>query len=824
MNSLDRLTEGTILVNEGSSGMLANSLAEGEFPQTLPILPLRGLVVYPQTAVPLNIGQPRSLRLIDNTNQQNGYIGLCASHDHERAAPGPDEIYHVGTIAIIHRQLRHKDGTVRMLVNGLQRFRVTSYVTTEPFLVAEIEPWPEDASSNTQNEAMSRNVVEMFMQLAEYVPSIPGDLLASSLNLESPLQLAYTIATYLQLELNDAQQFLEFNALSEKLAWLVRYIGKEIEIMEMGQRIRSEAFGQIEQAQREYFLREQLKAIQRELGEEADEREVEAQSFQKKIEASQMPVEARQEAERELNRLTRLPVAAAEYGVVRTYLEWLVSLPWNKATTDNLDLDHARAVLDEDHYGLEEVKERIVEFLAVRRLRQGRFAEEAGFGGGTAVPAPYRPDYLGAILCFLGPPGVGKTSLGRSIARAMGRQFARISLGGIRDEAEIRGHRRTYIGAMPGRLMQILRRCNSSNPVIILDEIDKLGADFRGDPAAALLEVLDLEQNRSFCDHYIDVPFDLTSVLFITTANTLDTIPGPLQDRMEVIRIAGYTESEKIAIAQNYLIPRQIQVNGLLADEVGLETAVLQKIIQDYTQEAGVRELERQIGRVCRKIATSVAQQLESPLQAQQQITTDQLPSLLGPVRYLAETAQRTRLAGVATGLAWTNAGGHILFIEAAKMPGNKGLTITGHIGDVMQESAQAALTYVRAKADSLGIPQNFFEQHDIHIHIPAGATPKDGPSAGITIATALVSLLMNQPVNNDVGLTGEITLRGQILPVGGVKEKVLAAHRAGLRTVILPQQNEPDLADIPEEVKQEMSFVFAQNMDNVLKAALNTD
>ena len=804
--------------------MLANSLAEGEFPQTLPILPLRGLVVYPQTAVPLNIGQPRSLRLIDNTNQQNGYIGLCASHDHERAAPGPDEIYHVGTIAIIHRQLRHKDGTVRMLVNGLQRFRVTSYVTTEPFLVAEIEPWPEDASSNTQNEAMSRNVVEMFMQLAEYVPSIPGDLLASSLNLESPLQLAYTIATYLQLELNDAQQFLEFNALSEKLAWLVRYIGKEIEIMEMGQRIRSEAFGQIEQAQREYFLREQLKAIQRELGEEADEREVEAQSFQKKIEASQMPVEARQEAERELNRLTRLPVAAAEYGVVRTYLEWLVSLPWNKATTDNLDLDHARAVLDEDHYGLEEVKERIVEFLAVRRLRQGRFAEDAGFGGGTAVPAPYRPDYLGAILCFLGPPGVGKTSLGRSIARAMGRQFARISLGGIRDEAEIRGHRRTYIGAMPGRLMQILRRCNSSNPVIILDEIDKLGADFRGDPAAALLEVLDLEQNRSFCDHYIDVPFDLTSVLFITTANTLDTIPGPLQDRMEVIRIAGYTESEKIAIAQNYLIPRQIQVNGLLADEVGLETAVLQKIIQDYTQEAGVRELERQIGRVCRKIATSVAQQLESPLQAQQQITTDQLPSLLGPVRYLAETAQRTRLAGVATGLAWTNAGGHILFIEAAKMPGNKGLTITGHIGDVMQESAQAALTYVRAKADSLGIPQNFFEQHDIHIHIPAGATPKDGPSAGITIATALVSLLMNQPVNNDVGLTGEITLRGQILPVGGVKEKVLAAHRAGLRTVILPQQNEPDLADIPEEVKQEMSFVFAQNMDNVLKAALNTD
>lgn len=823
MNSFERLKEGPILVGEESPVTHGRPLAQGELPGVLPILPLRGLVVYPQTAVPLNIGQPRSIRLLESTNQQNGLIGLCASHNNERAVPGPDEVYQIGTVAAIHRQLRRKDGTIRMLVNGLHRFHIKAFVSTEPFLMAEIEPWPEDVHSDTQTEAMARNLVTMFMRLAEFVPSIPGDLLASCLNIENPLQLVYTIATYLQLELHDAQQFLEFNDLSEKLSWLVRYIGKETEIMEMGQRIRSEAFGQMEQAQREYFLREQLKAIQRELG-EADEREVEAQTFRKKIEAAQMPAEAQQEAERELNRLTRLPVAAAEYGVVRTYLEWLVNLPWNDETTDKLDLEYARIVLDEDHYGLDEVKERIVEFLAVRRLRQGRHTDETVEEEDDTAAPGYEPTSLGAILCFVGPPGVGKTSLGRSIARAMGRQFARISLGGIRDEAEIRGHRRTYIGALPGRIMQMVRRCQSNNPVIILDEIDKLGADFRGDPAAALLEVLDPEQNRTFRDHYLDVPFDLSSVLFITTANTLDTIPGPLQDRMEVIRIAGYTETEKIAIAKNYLVPRQVHSNGLLADEVHLDTAVLRQIICDYTREAGVRELERQIGRVCRKVATTVAQQLDPTTIAPLQIEADRLTQFLGPVRYVAETAQRTRLAGVATGLAWTSAGGHILFIEAAKMPGKKGLTITGHVGDVMQESAQAAMTYVRSKAEQLGIAPDFFEQHDIHIHIPAGAIPKDGPSAGITIATALASLLTERPVHNDTGMTGEITLRGQIMPVGGIKEKVLAAHRAGLHTVILPQQNESDLAEIPDEIKEEMSFILVHTMDDVLKEALCTD
>ena len=809
------LPDGLFLAEEDNSPTNGRSLTTGNFPQTLPILPLRGLVVYPQTAVPLNVGQTRSIHLLNSIDTQSGFIGLCASHDRERTMPGPEEIYRIGTVAAVHRMLRRQDGTMRMLVNGLQRFRIKTFIATEPFLVAEVEPLPEDIRSTTQSEAMSRNLIEMFMRLAEYVPSIPSDLLASSLNQENPLQLVYTIATYLQLNLNDAQKFLEFNSLAEKLGWLVRHVGKETEIMEMGQRIRSEAFGQMEQAQREYFLREQLKAIQRELG-EADERDVEAQTFRQKIEASNMPVEAREEAERELSRLTKLPVAAAEYGVVRTYLEWLVSLPWDMATTDNLDLEHARTVLDEDHHGLDEVKERIVEFLAVRRLHQKRQVD-------TAVTS-YRPDRLGAILCFVGPPGVGKTSLGRSIARAMGRKFARISLGGMRDEAEIRGHRRTYIGALPGRIMQMLRRCQSKNPVIILDEIDKLGADFRGDPAAALLEVLDPEQNRTFRDHYLDVPFDLSEVMFITTANTLDAIPGPLQDRMEVIRLAGYMESEKVAIAEHYLLPRQIHENGLLPEEIGMGTAVLQQIIRDYTREAGVRELERQIGRVCRKMATAVAQQPDLATTSPQIITTEELPDLLGPARYLPDTAQRTRTPGVATGLAWTSTGGHILFIEAAKMPGQKGLTITGHLGDVMQESARAALTYVRAKAEQMGIAPNFFDTHDIHIHIPAGAIPKDGPSAGITIATALASLLMNRAVCEEIGMTGEITLRGQIMPIGGLKEKVLAAHRAGLKKVILPAQNEPDLAELPQEIKEALTFILAHSMADVLQAALCTD
>ena len=788
-------------------------------PQTLPVLPLRGLVVYPLTAVPLNVGQPRSIKLIDDATQGNNLIGLFASHDPELNTPGPGEIYRVGTIVAVHRLLRKSDGTIRLLVNGLYRARIKVFTSVDPYLAAEVEPLPEIAATDTTVEAMARNLVDMFLRLAEFVPSIPGDLLASSLNLDDPLQVAYTIATYIRLDLSQAQDLLELDQLTGKLDWLIRHIGREIEVLEMGQRIRSEAFGQMEQAQREYFLREQLKAIQRELG-ESDERTIEVQEFQKKIETAAMPEEVHREAKRELNRLLRLPVAAAEYGVVRTYLEWLTGLPWSKSTADNLDLRHARQVLDEDHHGLEEIKDRIIEFLAVRRLRQARQLDDSDHMDGTDGAAWLHRERTGAILCFVGPPGVGKTSLGRSIARAMGRKFARISLGGMRDEAEIRGHRRTYIGALPGRIIQTLRRLESKNPVIILDEVDKIGIDFRGDPASALLEVLDPEQNREFRDHYLDLPFDLSAVLFITTANYLDPIPGPLHDRMEVLQLAGYTESEKVAIARQYLLPRQIKENGLRPSEINFEIEALRTIIQDYTREAGVRNLDRQIGRVCRKVATVVASGPDS-VGEQVHITPAVLSHYLGPTRYFAEVSRRTQTAGVATGLSWTAVGGSILFVEAAKMPGSKGLTITGQLGDVMRESAQAALSYIRSRAGNLNIDPDFFERHDIHIHVPAGAIPKDGPSAGVTIAAALASLLTGRPVRDDVGMTGEITLRGQIMPVGGLKEKILAAHRAGLRTIILPEQNEPDLADIPEEISQELHFVLAGSIDQLLATAL---
>ncbi len=783
-------------------------------PDLLPILPLRGLVVYPLTAVPLNIGQPRSIKLIDDVAQNDNLLGLFTSHDPEQKSPEPDEIYRIGTLVSIHRMLRKSDGTIRLLVNGISRIRINSFVETSPYLLAEIEPWPEQTDPAVNIEALTKNMVDLFLNLAEFVPSIPGDLLSSTLNVKDPLQTVYTIATYLHLDLNQAQELLELNEVNAKLDWLIRHVGKEIEVLEMGQRIRSEAFGQMEQAQREYFLREQLKAIQRELG-EADERAVEAEEFRSKIEQMKMPDEARQEAERELNRLIRLPVAAAEYGVVRTYLEWITDLPWREKTSDNLDLHHARRILDEDHHGLEEIKDRIIEYLAVRRLRQERVFDE----GETAVSLSYS-DRSGAILCFVGPPGVGKTSLGWSIARAMGRKFARISLGGMRDEAEIRGHRRTYIGALPGRIIQTLKRVQSNNPVIMLDEVDKLGAGFRGDPAAALLEVLDPEQNREFRDYYLDIPFDLSSVMFITTANTLDPIPAPLRDRMEILQLSGYTETEKAAIAQNYLLPRQIRENGLHHDEIGITAETLTSIIRDYTREAGVRNLERMIGRICRKAATAVAADLTQKSEPII-INASDLSDYLGPSRFFSEVALRTQKPGVATGLSWTSAGGNILFIEAAKMPGNKGLMITGQLGDVMKESVQTALSYIRSRTEQLDIDPGFYNNLDIHIHVPAGAIPKDGPSAGITIATAIASLLTGRPVRSDMGMTGEITLRGQIMPIGGLKEKILAAHRAGLKCVILPKQNESDLHDIPKEVKEALEIILVDEIDTVLTHAL---
>ncbi len=788
---------------------------EVEIPEELPILPLRGLVVYPQTTIPLTVGQPRSVKLVDEVVAGDRIIGLVASRDPDLETPGPDEIYGYGTLAQIHRLFRAPDGTIRLLVQGLARVKVDEYTVTEPYLRARVTAAPETVEETIEVEALMRNVVEQFGRMADLVPSIPSELINAALNVDDPLQLVYALATYIRIDLEDQQNLLELDSVLEKLRRLMTILNKELEVLELGHQIQTEAQSEMEKMQREYFLREQLKAIQRELG-EGDEQAVEVEEFRRKIDQAGMPEEAEREARRELDRLSRLPTAAAEYGVIRTYLDWMVSLPWNITTEDNLDIQHARAVLDEDHYGLEDVKERILEYLSVRKLRQERADELAADDGHIDY---IRREREGVILCFVGPPGVGKTSLGTSIARAMGRRFTRMSLGGIRDEAEIRGFRRTYIGAMPGRLIQTLRRVQSSNPVIMLDEVDKLGRDFRGDPASALLEVLDPEQNFEFRDHYIDVPFDLSQVMFITTANTLETIPVPLLDRMEIIYLSGYTEHEKVQIAQQYLVPRQIRENGLHSEELSFTDEALLKIIRDYTREAGVRNLEREIGRVARKIVTRIAEGRETAAVIDQ----DDIIELLDYPRfgYRSEIEERIHVPGVAAGLAVTAVGGDVLFVEAAQMPGSKGFQYTGQLGQVMQESARAAFSYIRSKAREFGLPDDYFDHHDVHLHVPAGAVPKDGPSAGVTMATALASLFTGRLVSSNVAMTGEITLRGQVLAVGGIKDKVLAAHRAGFDTVILPQKNEHDLEDIPEEVRKEMTFIFADDMATVLDTAL---
>lgn len=788
-----------------------------EIPDVLPILPLRGLVVYPLTAVPLTVGQPRSVKLVDEVASGERIIGLVTSKIPELEAPSPDDLYRVGTAAGIHRLFRAADGTIRMLVQGLARFRLGNFEATEPFLKAHIELAPEVEDETIEVEALVRTVVDQFQRFAELVPSIPGELLSGTLNVEDPRQLVYAIATYMRVDLDKAQDLLEIDSVADKLRALLTMLNKELEVLELGRKIQQDAQDEMERMQREYFLREQLKAIQRELG-EGDEQTVEVDEFRQKIKEAGLPEEVHREAKRELDRMARLPTAAAEYGVIRTYLDWLLLLPWSLSTDDNLDVANARTVLDEDHYGLQDIKERILEFLAVRKLREDRRDERRS----TAVHDYLRQEREGVILCFVGPPGVGKTSLGRSIARAMGRKFVRMSLGGMRDEAEIRGHRRTYIGAMPGRMMQALRRVESKNPVFMLDEIDKMGSDFRGDPASALLEVLDPEQNREFRDHYLDVPFDLSQVFFIATANTLETVPGPLRDRMEIIQLAGYTEREKIEIARGYLIPRQIRENGLRVKEIKFSDEAVRTIIRHYTREAGVRNLEREIGAVCRKIVTRIAEGKVKSVR----IKPKDVRELLGKPRfyYTEELEKRTAVPGVATGLAWTPFGGEILFVEATDMPGQRGFQVTGQLGQVMEESARAALSYVRSKSDELGLPQGFFAEHDVHLHVPAGSIPKDGPSAGVTMATALASLFSGRPVRSDVAMTGEITLRGQVLPVGGIKEKVLAAHRSGVKTVVLPERNENDLEDIPDEVRENMKFIFAERVEQVVNAALVSD
>ena len=789
-----------------------NNPSATEIPEQVPILPLRGLVVFPETALPLTIGQPRSIKLIDDVALTTRLVGLVTARNPDLENPGPDDLYQVGTLGIVHRLFRAPDGTIRLLVQGVSRIQVGEYTQIEPYLKATISALPEIEENNLEIEAMARNCRDQFEHITEMIPSIPRELVSSVLNIQDPLQSVYNVANLQRMALTDAQEILELPTISAKLHKLLGLLTREAEVLELGQKIQNEARSEIEKIQREYFLHEQMKAIQKELG-ETDEMVVELETIRKKLSEADPPKEAMDQAKQEIERLSHLTPASPEYSIIRTYLDWITALPWQKVSTDNLDIDHARQILDQDHYGLKEIKMRILEYLAVRKLRM-----ERRDALNAAVKDTIRKDREGVILCFIGPPGVGKTSLGQSIAHALNREFIRISLGGLHDEAEIRGHRRTYIGAMPGRIIQAMRRVNSRNPVFMLDEIDKLTSDFHGDPSSALLEVLDPEQNSSFRDNYLEVPFDLSQVMFITTANQPDTIPQPLLDRMEVIQLSGYTEQEKLEIAKRYLVPRQIRENGLFPEEIHFQDAAILSLIRSYTREAGVRHLERSLGSICRKVTTEVTDKKPKKML----INNAKVRSYLGVGRFRDEDEinRRTAVPGVATGLAWTPYGGEILFIEASKMPGSKGFQITGSIGNVMQESAKAALSYVRSHTGELGIEADFYDKYDLHLHIPSGAQPKDGPSAGVTIVVALVSLLTDQSVNAKVAMTGEITLRGQVLPVGGIKEKVLAAYRAGIESILLPKENLVDLDELPQDVRKKVKFIGIESVDEIIHYA----
>ncbi len=769
-------------------------------PAVLPVLPLREVVAYPDTLTPLAVGRERSKNLIDEVLSGERLLVLVASRDPEVEDPSPDQLYAVGVAGVVARMLKVPDGTIRVLVQATERVRINEYVSENPYLVARIEGVPDQLAPSTELEALTQNVQRAFSEIIEQIPYLPEELQLAVTNLDDPSALAHLIAGALRIPVAEKQELLEEVDVARRLRRLSEILARELEVIQLGSRIQSEVQSELEKGQREFYLREQLKAIQRELGED-DPEQAELAELRARIEEAELPEHARRAADRELARLERLPSAAAEYGVIRTYLEWLVELPWSDRTEDDLDLKHAREVLDADHYDLERVKDRILEYLAVRSLN---------------------PESHGPILCFVGPPGVGKTSLGKSIARALGRRFERISVGGVRDEAEIRGHRRTYIGALPGTIIRALRDAGSRNPVFMIDEIDKMGADFRGDPSSAMLEVLDPAQNDSFRDHYLDLPFDLSEVLFIATANNLDTIPGPLLDRMEVIQLAGYTIDEKVHIAKRYLVPRQIEENGLKGAGISFTDAGLRAIAEEYTREAGVRQLEREIGNVCRKLAREIAES-DGRKPGRISISARRARELLGRRKVFSETRRRTKDPGVATGLAWTPVGGEVLFVEATAMPGSGRLTITGQLGDVMRESAQAALTWVRAHAREfvIDLPDDWFAEHDIHIHVPAGAVPKDGPSAGVAMATALASLVTGKPVSGDVAMTGEITLTGQVLPVGGLKEKALAAQRAGIKRVIVPDRNEGEILEIPEHERAGLEFIYVDRIEKALETAI---
>jgi len=764
-------------------------------PEEIAILPLKGGVVYPYAVMPITIGQERSIKLIDDALVKDKTIGIVSVKNTEVEVPSQEDLFSLGCLATILKMMKLPDDHMSVLIQGQSRIRVGEYTQTEPYLKAKIEVIEEQVEKDVKIEAQMVSIKNLFQRAVELSPHIPSEVGIMVMNMDDPRTLADLIASNFNISVAEKQEILEIIDIKKRLERVTGILNKELQVLELGSKIQGELKKEMDKNQREYYLREQLKAIQRELGEE-DERTVEVNELKERGKKAEMPQEVNQVAEKELDRLSKMPPSAAEYTVSRTYLDWLIELPWSVVTEDNLDIDEAQKVLEEDHYDLEKVKRRILEYLAVRKLK---------------------PDMKGPILCFAGPPGTGKTSLGKSIARALGRKFIRMSLGGVRDEAEIRGHRRTYVGALPGRIIQGIKKAGSHNPVFMLDEVDKIGADFRGDPSSALLEVLDPEQNFSFSDNYLEVPFDLSHVMFITTANILDTIPPPLRDRMEVLDLTGYTDEEKLMIAKKYLIPRQLDAHGLTSDNLSFEDGAIKAVISGYTREAGLRNLEREIATVCRGVAKEFAKGKKEVVNVSEKM----LHSFLGPVKFFSDIAERTSVPGVATGLAWTPTGGDIIFIEATKMKGKKSLTLTGSLGDVMKESAQAALSYIRSKAKELNIAEDFFEENDIHLHVPAGAIPKDGPSAGVTMYTALSSLLTGKPVRSDIAMTGEITLRGAVLPVGGIKEKVLAAKRAGITKVILPKKNENNLEDVPESIKQGMEFFLVDTMDGVIEKAL---
>ena len=771
-------------------------IVEPQLPATLPVLPLKETVVFPESMTPLAIGQERSIKLIDDVVGGDRLLALLTVRDEEVETPDWADLYRTGTAAVVHKMIRVPDGTMRILVQGLRRVRLEREVLEDPYLVGEFVDLPDRVEETKELEALTRNVQGLFARIIALVPYLPEELQIAAANVDDPSALTHLIASTLRLKTEEKQQLLEEPGVMERLRDVSLILNRELEVFELGTKIQSQVQSELEKGQREFYLRQQLKAIQEELG-EGDPEQAEVNELRERLASMTLPEEVERAANRELSRLEKLPPAAAEYGVIRTYLDWILTLPWDGQTEDDLDLKRAKEILDEDHFDLEKVKERIVEFLAVSKLRG---------------------DISGQILCFVGPPGVGKTSLGHSIARTLGRKFGRLSVGGVRDEAEIRGHRRTYIGAMPGTIIRALRDAESRNPVLLIDEIDKMGADFRGDPASAMLEVLDPEQNRTFRDHYLDLPFDLSKVLFICTANTLDTIPGPLLDRMDTIQLSGYTEDEKLGIAKRYLVPKQLEAHGLTTKQLRITAKALRLVIREYTREAGVRNLERRIADLCRKAAREFAEGRKTAISADEKRVRD----WLGPRRFSAEVRKRTADPGVATGLAYTPVGGDVLFIEAQAYPGKGRLTITGQLGEVMQESAQAALSWVRSHTDELGVPEDWFADHDVHIHVPAGAIPKDGPSAGITMATAIASLVKRQPVADDLGMTGEITLTGQVLPIGGVREKVLAAQRAGLKRIVLPRENEHDLEELPQEARDELDFTLVDSIEDVLATALD--